>query len=133
MRDMSAKMGQSDPCTAASRVGFRPVDAREVEKRRQQIEVVVKCVRFQGLREKFRIVDHDRNVDHFLIDGIGFFAHPVRKSAFSVIGDPQDDRFVHQAGFFELVQNCDDVPVDQLVQIGVKPHIFALCGLRGER
>jgi len=64
---------------------------------------------------------------------IGFLAHSVRKPALAVVGHPQNDRLVYQAGLFERVQHFDDVPVDQLVQVGVESHIFALRDVRRER
>jgi len=50
-----------------------------------------------------------------------------------VIGQPQDDRLVEQGGLFERVQDCDDVPIGQLVEVGVESHVFAQRRIRVER
>ena len=50
-----------------------------------------------------------------------------------MIGEPQDDRLVDEAGFLEGVQHRHDVPVDKLVEVRVELYVFALRRLVVER
>ena len=53
-------------------------DAGEIQNRGQQIQMIVESLGLNRLREKFRIVNDERDVDHLLINGISLLAQPVR-------------------------------------------------------
>ena len=92
----------------------------QVQDGRQEIEMIIERVRLDRFWKKLRIMDDQRNVDHLFINRIGLLAHAVRQPSLAMIGQPNDDGFVREAGFIERVQHFGDVFIGERVEIGVK-------------